>query len=268
MSSRSAPAPSCSRPVRGYFRLATRCTATGGLSVLAPSAAGSSHGRPNTVHFSRPRASLALTLSCCIAVGAWPARVGAEAPPDEAPARSGSSLDMKLSVGVVRAAFWRRDLLVADLDAVSINAEARFGEFASQHLLLGFEAVGGAHIGVGDLELHDPLTLYGVPAEDGYTVLAPLGVFAELYPLTGEGVYVAASAGVGFMYMDDHPAFGEGEYFMARYSFELGYEMSKSGKQGLGWFARYNRWGAGGLSEDNPELTSHDVAAGARWSLF
>lgn len=213
-------------------------------------------------------ANLALTLSCCIALAAWPALARAESPPSKAVTRSDSSLDIKLSVGGVQAAFWRRNFLVAEFDALSINLELRYGWFSNQHLLIGLEGVGGAHVVVSDLELRE-VTPYGVPADEVYSVVAPLGVFFELYPFSDEGAYVAASAGVGFMFLEDHPEFGPGEYFLGRYSFELGYELSGSGKRGLGCFVRYNRWGASGaLNSDEPQVTSHDVAAGARWSFF
>lgn len=185
--------------------------------------------------------------------------------------RSGFTFDMRLCVGAASAQFTERDYAVADFDAVTIGGALRFGWFLGQRVLLGAEFVGAWHGGVGTLRIHDPSYFSGkrLPDEASYGMLAPLGVFVEVYPLPGEGLYASLGGGVGFI---DLPRFSlGGGGVLSGYSLELGYELSRAAKVGPGPFIRYSRWAGEEppMSSEHPDgLVSKELLVGLRWSFW
>jgi hypothetical protein len=201
--------------------------------------------------------------------GATSMYVGAPRP-SEMTERSGFTFDMRLCVGAASAEFTESDYAVADFDAVTIGGALRFAWFLSQHVLLGAELAGGWHGGVGQLRIHDPsyFVSKGLPDEASYGVLAPLGVFVEVYPLPGEGLYASIGGGIGFI---DLPRFSDGGGLLSGYSLELGYELSRAAKVGPAPFVRYSRWAGeeAPMSTDHPDgLVSRELLVGLRWSFW
>jgi hypothetical protein len=219
--------------------------------------------RPDT-----PSRHLARLGVCGLCVAA-PAR--AEEPrPIEMTDRSGFSFDARLCVGAASAEFSESDRPVADFDAVSIGGALRFGWFLSQSVLLGAELAGAWHGGMGELRIHDPsyFVAKGLPDEASYGVLAPLGVFIEVYPLPAEGWYASLAGAVGFI---DLPRFSDTGGLLAGYALELGYELSRAAKVGPAPFVRYS-YQAGEetpMSSDHPDgLVSRELLVGLRWSFW
>lgn len=176
---------------------------------------------------------------------------------------------MRLGIGGVRAEHsLRGNFMMSELSAISFDAGLRMGGFPNEHLLMGYELAGGVHIGVADPDVLSPNAYSGMPAprKDVYTMFAPLGMFFEIYPFSGYGVYVGASGGIGGMDMPSYVEEGGG--LMVHYAFELGYDLSGSGKWGLGGFASYHRWLGVALVDPGSHFDSQGVDIGARWSLF
>jgi hypothetical protein len=191
--------------------------------------------------------------------------------PSEMTERSGFSFDVRLCVGAARAEFTESDYPVADFDAVAVGGALRFGWFFGQHVLLGAELSGGWRGGVGTLSIHDPGYFSGkrLPDEASYGMLVPLGVFVEVYPMPGEGVYASLAGGVGFL---DLPRFSHGGGgLLSGFSLELGYELSRAAKVGPAPFLRYSRWAGeeSPIASEHPDgLLSREVLVGLRWSFW
>jgi len=185
--------------------------------------------------------------------------------------RSGFTFDMRLCVGAASAEFTESDYPVADFDAVTIGGALRFAWFLGPHVLLGAELAGGWHGGVGKLSIHDPSYFTGkrLPDEANYGVLTPLGVFVEVYPLPGEGVYASLGGAIGFI---DLPRFSHGGGgLLSGYSLELGYELSRAAKVGPAPFVRYSRWAGeeSPMASEHPDgLVSRELLVGLRWSFW
>jgi hypothetical protein len=185
-------------------------------------------------------------------------------------AREGWSFDIRLGAGVATATYDESDRPLAHFEAFVVGGALRLGGFIGPHVLIGPELAVTWGGGVGEPRIHLPNEIsQGYPRGSTYGYFAPLGAFIELYPWAREGVFVSASGGVGLMELPD---FGPGDYmaFMARYAFELGYELSESGKEGPAVYLHFERWrGAESiLSTDYPDgLESSQLLAGLRWTL-
>ena len=198
-----------------------------------------------------------------------PAR--AETPRDVMTERSGFTFDLRVNTGAASAEFTESDYPVADFDAIAVGAAARFAWFVGHHVLLGAELVGTWHGGVGKLRIHD--TSYfnnrGIPESASYGVLAPLGVFVEVYPFDDIGLYASLGGGIGLI---DLPLFADGGSGpLSGYSLELGYELSGTAKVGPAPFLRYSRWAGeeSPISSEHPDgLVSRELLLGLRWSFW
>lgn len=185
-------------------------------------------------------------------------------------AREGWTFDIRLGAGVASNTYDESDRAVADFDAFVLGGGLRLGGFVGSQVLLGFELDVLWGSGVGELSVRDPdFFSDGYPRGDSYGYFSPLGVFVEVYPVQGEGFFMNVSGGIGLVELPD---IGPGDYeaFMARYAFELGYELSGSGKLGPAVYLHFERWAGGetGLSTDYPDgLASTQLLAGLRWTL-
>ena len=80
------------------------------------------------------------------------------------------------------------------------------------------------------------------------------------------GIYLGASASAGLLFLPDLADASSG--LMLGYAAELGYDLSHSGRQGLGFCLRYSRWsGLAVFSEHGDGLDVHEVSFGARWAF-
>lgn len=211
-----------------------------------------------------------LAQGCCTLLAVWPSAALAA---DDAPAeldRDGFSFDVRVAAGAATAAFTESDRPVADFDALTLGGSTRFGWFVGPRVLIGAELGFGWHSGVGSLDVHDPLYFGdGVPSEATYSVVAPLGVFVEVYPWVDSGWFLAGSGGVGFI---DLPSFSDGNesVLTSGFSLDIGYELSRRAKRGPAVFARYSRWaGEEFIVSDHPDgLVSRELLVGLRWSFW
>jgi hypothetical protein len=194
----------------------------------------------------------------------------AHAGDDQRGARSGFSFDLRLGAGLATVAYDDSDYPVADFEAVALGAGMHIGGFIGPHVLIGAELALSWGAGVGTLRVHDPsfFSTQGYPTSATYGSFSPLGAFVEVYPWESEGIFVGAAAGVGLM---DLPNFGPREGgVMARYAFELGYELGRTGKKGAALYLRYDRWAGAELpiSTDYPDgIVSREVLVGVRWTF-
>lgn len=232
----------------------------------------------NTAWLQRAARMGGVAIGVCVLGAATPAYAGersstlyvAAPRPMEMTERSGFSFDVRFFAGAASAQFTESDYEVADFDAIAVGGALRFGWFLGQHVLLGAEFAGSWHGGVGKLHIHDPsyFVAKGLPEEANYGVLAPLGVFLEIYPLPGEGLYASLGGGIGFIEL---PRFADGGGLLSGYSLELGYELSRAAKIGPAPFVRYSRWAGEEppLSSDHPDgLVSSELLVGLRWSFW
>jgi hypothetical protein len=184
--------------------------------------------------------------------------------------REGWTFDIRLGAGVASNTYDESDRPVADFEAFAVAGALRLGGFIGPHVLLGGELAVGWGGRAGELRVQDPEYFSdGYPRGSSYGYFAPLGVFIELYPWRNEGVFVSASGGVGVTQL---PSFSPGDYeaFMSRYAFELGYELSRTGKLGPAVYLHFERWAGSEtpLSTDYPAgLVSTQLLAGLRWTL-
>lgn len=215
-----------------------------------------------------------LALLCCFGALWFHARP-AHAQAEESASvdgRSGFTFDLGLSAGGASAGFTESDYPVADFEALSLGVDARFGWFIGHHVLLGAELAFSWHAALSPLRVDETRGYFSngsVPTQASYEVIAPVGAFVALYPLEGEGVFFGASAAVGLLGL---PQFAYGDTgFMSGYSFEVGYELSRSAKRGPALFLRYSLWAAeeDPLSSEHPDgLVSRELLLGARWSFW
>ena len=215
-----------------------------------------------------PRAQ-ALCLSLALSFVPTAALAQSEAPPDE-PGRAGFSFDLRLASGAATAAFTESDGPIADFEAFALGGAARFGWFLSPRVLLGAELTATWHTGVGTLRVKDPLYFVGdgTPNAATYSVVAPLGVFVEVYPWPEAGWFFAVAGGVGFT---DLPSFSDGNsnVLTSGFSLDAGYELG-SAKRGPAVFVRYSRWAGEEffVSEHPDGLLSRELLVGLRWSFW
>lgn len=196
-----------------------------------------------------------------------------EAPGSTAPAnegREGWTFDIRLGAGLASNTFDESDIPIADFEAFVVAGALRLGGFLGPHVLLGGELAVSWGGRVGELRVRDPnYFAEGYPRGSSYGYFAPLGVFVELYPWRNEGVFVSASGGIGVTQL---PRFSPANFeaFMARYAFEVGYELSRSGKLGPAVYLHFERWAGSetALSTDYPAgILSTQLLAGLRWTL-
>lgn len=183
--------------------------------------------------------------------------------------REGWTYDLSLGAGVATARYDERDDPVASFEAFVLGGSLRLGGFIGPHVLLGAELAVGWGAGVGTLRVHDRTWFNDdYPRGSSYGYFSPLGVFIALYPWTSAGWFLSASAGVGLMQLPQFAPSAEGG-LMSRYAFELGYELSGSGKEGPALYLRLDRWSGEELPfAENPDgLVSSQLLAGLRWSL-
>jgi hypothetical protein len=211
-----------------------------------------------------------LAQGCCTLLVLCPGGAAAASDAPAQHARDGFSFDLRLAAGGATAAFTESDRPVADFDALALGGSARFGWFTGPHVLLGAEISSSWHSGVGSLRVHDPPYFYeGLPSEASYSVVAPLGVFVEVYPWVDAGWFVALSGGVGFI---DLPSFSDGDsnVITSGFSLDVGSELSGSAKRGPAVFVRYSRWaGEEFIVSEHPDgLVSRELLVGLRWSFW
>ena len=183
------------------------------------------------------------------------------------PARDGEAFDLRLSAGGAAAEYSQHSYRMATLEAASISGSLRWGGFVNPHLLFGYELLLGRHTDVGTPTINPVYrTEFNPRPHEGYSVVSPLGAFTELYPLDDVGLYLGASASAGLLFLPDLA--DESSGLMLGYAAELGYDLSGSGRQGLGLFLRYSHWsGFVVISEHGDELTVDEVSLGARWAF-
>jgi len=217
---------------------------------------------------SYPRAARLAGAACLCAASISVGTAGAEEVPRPLPAaRRGEALDLRLSAGGATAEYRQHSSGMVDLDALSASASLRWGGFIDPHFLLGYELLVGRHTDVGTPTVYPAYfgELHPRP-HDGYTIVSPLGAFAELYPIADLGLYLGASASAGLLFLPDFA--DEGSGLMLGYAAEVGYDLSGSGRQGLGLCLRYSHWwGLALFSERGDELSVHEVSLGARWAF-
>lgn len=192
----------------------------------------------------------------------------AEETRDPAPAaRRGESFAVRLSAGGAAADYAQHSSERAELKAVSVAASFRWGGFIDPHFLFGYELLIGRHTDAGTPTVHPAYESEFQPRpHEGYTIVSPLGAFIEIYPIDNAGLYLGASASAGLLSLPDFA--DEDGALMAGYAAELGYDMSASGKQGLGLFLRYSHWsGLALFSDHGDELSANEVSLGARWAF-
>jgi hypothetical protein len=242
------------------------------MSIFAFSGSRRRHFPARVSWFSDTRRAARAGLCCLAVLGASAGVAHAE---DERPTpigdRSGFSFDLALSAGAASAEFTESDYPVADFQALALELDARWGWFVSRHLLLGGAFAISWHAGMGNIYLKD-VTYFsneGAPRHGFYEVYAPLGVFAEFYPLDNEGLFIGIGGAIGLMAL---PGFstGDGDAILSGYAFEAGYELSRYGKLGPALFVRYRRWAAEEFSyvEEHPDgLLSTELSIGVRWTF-
>ena len=193
--------------------------------------------------------------------------LGADAQASEG--REGWTYDFRLGAGVATLRYEESDYEVADFEAFVIGGALRLGGFIGPHVVLGAELAATWGTRVGALRARDRSWFYDdYPHSSSYGYFSPLGVFIELYPWTSRGWFVSASAGVGLMELPQFSPAADGG-LMSRYAFELGYELSRSGKQGPALYLRLDRWSGEELpfAEHPDGLVSTEVLAGLRWTM-
>lgn len=184
--------------------------------------------------------------------------------------REGWTVDIRLGMGAATSTYDMSELPVAEYESFVVGGALRLGGFLGPQVLLGFELAVTWGSRVGELRVLEPKEFaQGYPRGSSYGYFAPLGVFIELYPWADEGLFVSASGGVGLLQL---PAFSPGDLdaFMARYAFEVGYELSQTGKLGPAVYLHFERWAGeeSVLSTDYPDgIVSSQLLAGLRWSL-
>ena len=203
-------------------------------------------------------------LAVSLSVGAAQAE---ETPRPLPPARDGEAFDLRLSAGGAAAEYSQHSSRMAHLEAISISGGLRWGGFVTPHLLLGYELLLGRHTDVGTPAINPVYrTEFNPRPHEGYSVAAPLGAFAELYPIEGAGLYLGGSASAGLLFLPDLA--DESSGLMLGYAGELGYDLSGSGRHGLGFFLRYSHWsGFAVISDHGDELVANEVSLGARWAF-
>lgn len=211
-----------------------------------------------------------LARACCAWLALWPCTALATSDAPVEHERDGFSFDLRVAAGGATAAFTESDRPVADFEALALGGSARFGWFCGPHVLVGAELSSSWHSGVGSLRVQDrPYFDEGVPSEASYSVVAPLGVFVEVYPWLDSGWFLALSGGVGFI---DLPSFSDGDsnVLTSGFSLDVGYELSGSAKRGPAVFARYSRWaGEEFIVSEHPDgLVSRELLVGLRWSFW
>lgn len=183
--------------------------------------------------------------------------------------REGWTFDIRLGAGVASNAYDENDVPVADFESLVVGGALRLGGFIGPHVLLGAELAVNWGAVVGDLRVRDPSYFSdGYPRGSTYGYFAPLGVFLELYPWQNEGWFVSAFGGVGVMQLPSF-SFTANSAVMARYGFDLGYELSRTGKAGPALYLRFERWAGEELPfTDYPDaIASTQLLAGLRWTL-
>jgi hypothetical protein len=187
--------------------------------------------------------------------------------------REGWTFDFRLGAGAATNTYDESDRPVADFGAFVLGGGLRLGGFIGPQLLLGFELDVLWGSGVGELSVRNPGFFSdnydGYPRGDSYGYFSPLGIFVEFYPVKAEGFFMNVSGGIGIVELPD---IGPGDYeaFMSRYAFELGYELSRTRKEGPALYLHFERWTGSetGLSTDYPDgMVSSQLLAGLRWTL-
>lgn len=181
--------------------------------------------------------------------------------------REGWTFDIRLGAGLATNTQYERDSRIADFEAFVVGGALRLGGFVSPRVALGGELAVAWGSRVGEARLRDPRYASEYSIADTHGYLAPLGAFIEVYPWTREGVFLSASGGVGLVRL---PTTSLGDYmaFMSRFAFELGYELSRSGKHGPAVYLHFERWAGDEsvFSTDVPDgIVSSQVLAGLRW---
>lgn len=184
--------------------------------------------------------------------------------------RAGWTYDFRLGAGVATVRYEERDEVVADFEAFVLGGGLRIGGFIGPHVVLGAELAATWGTRVGTLRRRYQNWFYDdYPRSSSYGYFSPLGVFIELYPWTSQGWFVSASAGVGLMQLPQFSPAADGG-LMSRYALELGYELSRSGKEGPALYLRLDRWSGDELpwSSEHPDgLVSSQLLAGVRWTM-
>jgi hypothetical protein len=166
------------------------------------------------------------------------------------------------------------DIPVVDQYASTFGLGLRAGFPIGSYVNLGYTASFARYSQVGELEVRDAEAFgdeYWL-RETSYTLWSPVGVFLELYPITGNGFFFSLTGSLGWMPANTNlpPNTIDEGLIMAGYALEAGYEFDRTQKHGPGAFLRYAGW-AGSQSPlytDFPEgVDSRELTLGLRWTL-
>jgi len=166
------------------------------------------------------------------------------------------------------------DVPVVDQYASTFGLGLRAGGPLSSHVQVGATASVTRYSQVGELEVRDAET-FGDESwlrETSYTLWAPLGLFLEIYPITGNGFFFGVTGSVGWMPANSNPPYGKIDegLIMFGYSLEAGYELDRTQRHGPGVFLRFAGWHGtqSPLYTDFPDgVDSRELTLGLRWTL-
>jgi hypothetical protein len=210
-----------------------------------------------------------LALVCSLDANLCAAPATADA---AAPAREPFLVDVRLSTGVATANFTQSDYPVADFDAVALSVTGRAGGFIGPQVRLGGEIFLGSRWAVGGIDVRDEdfFSIEGRPSGGTYTIVSPLGVFAEFYPSATGGLFFGASAAVGLLSLPAFSDDGGPLVMMSGFGAELGYDLMRVSESTLGVSLRYTQWqGEEFIVSEHPDgLTSRELGLGMRWTFY
>jgi hypothetical protein len=204
-------------------------------------------------------AALLAALSVNVEARAAEPEASAEAAP-----HSGFLSEIHFAAGGASLTYDESDSPVADFAALTLACALRLGGFLGPHVALGAELAATWGAGVGPLHVRDRSYFYDdYPRGSTFGYFAPIGVFLELYPMQGDGVFFGASAGIGLMELPELSQASGG--LMSRWGLELGYTFGRGAS-----YLRYEHWQGAELpiATDYPDgLSSDGLLLGARWSF-
>ena len=163
---------------------------------------------------------------------------------------------------------------VVDQYASTFGLGLRAGWPIGSHVQLGGTASFAGYSQVGELDVRDAEAFGGEGwlRETSYSLWSPVGVFLEVYPITGNGFFFSVTGSLGWMPANSNlpPNKIDEGLIMAGYALEAGYELDRTQKHGPGVFLRFAGW-AGSQSPlytDFPDgVDSRELTLGLRWAL-
>ena len=208
---------------------------------------------------------------CCWALSALAAEANAtETTPLPEPASSGGTIELRALGGGSSVAWTQSGGAGVDQQAAVIGLGARGGlSFRRTRLRLGLIASVECFSPVGHAEVR-----FAEPDDwlrgGSYTVWSPAGLFFELSPFKGAGLFFGLSGSLGYIPSIETATRLAGAMFLAGYAFEVGYDTNHAAPHVFGAFLRYSAWSGieSPLFTDFPdELRSGALTVGARWSF-